>query len=364
MADDQLKALRAQLQKAERVIAALTDRVESGTGEPDAVSVFEAAARMEQTIASRTAELETRTDQLRVANEVLRKISDNLDRVVKQRTRALIESEAQLRRKNEELEQQSALKLEFISVAAHELRTPLTSMVGYLDLVEEGRFGEIPAPMRKPIAAVRRNAHRLRRLVGDLLDISRIESGRVRLRYQDCALVALSEAVADELRPLAETKEQSLSIEADAEVTVTADRDKIHQVVFNLVSNSIRYTENGGSVSIHVDHPAPDEYGGTWSRLTVKDTGIGISKDAIGQIFEPFSDLLHTAKHHTSAGPDSAGLGLYIARGLVDLHGGVITVASTEGEGSEFTVLLPNDARNGERRGVRSDRHGSGPATS
>src|SRR6185436_4856124 len=102
--------------------------------------------------------------------------------------RALAESEAQLRDKNTELERQSRIRAEFISIAAHELRTPLTSIVGYLDLFSEGRFGELPPLVARPLASVRRNAHRLKRLVDDMLDVSRIEAGRMTLRREPLEL--------------------------------------------------------------------------------------------------------------------------------------------------------------------------------
>jgi signal transduction histidine kinase len=118
------------------------------------------------------------------------------------------------------------------------------------------------------------------------------------------------------------------------------DRDKLHQIVVNLVSNAIRYTPEGGEISIDVDAAPRDRYPGGWARLRVRDNGVGIPEPDLKRIFDPF---LHAqpAKHHSSAGPDSAGLGLYIARGLIELHGGVVTVESQVDVFTEFTVLLP-----------------------
>ena len=106
------------------------------------------------------------------------------------------------------------------------------------------------------------------------------------------------------------------------------------------VDNAIRYTPEKGEIALTVDHAPQDQYAGNWARLRVRDNGVGIPGGLRSRIFEPFSDV-GSAKHHTSSGPDSAGLGLYIARGLIDLHGGLITVESEEGEFTEFTVLLP-----------------------
>ncbi len=125
--------------------------------------------------------LEERTTELEVARAEFRALRANLDQIVRQRTRALAESEAQLRAKNAELERQSRIKAEFISIAAHSCDTPLTSIVGYLDLFE-GRFGELPEPAERPMGSIRRNAHRLKRLVDDMFDVSRIDSARMVLR--------------------------------------------------------------------------------------------------------------------------------------------------------------------------------------
>jgi signal transduction histidine kinase len=268
------------------------------------------------------------------ANTELRTLTQNLDQIIRQRTRVLAESEAQLRRQNVELERLNRMKSEFISIAAHELRTPMTSIVGYLDMIAEGRLGELPGDLKRPMAALRRNAHRLRRLIEDLLDASRIDSGRVSLMRAPTALGDIVLAVIDELRPFVDEKRQTVTTALEPIPPVDGDADKLHQVVSNLLANSVKYTPDGGSIRVTVDHE------GDMARLRVWDNGIGIPESLRTRIFEPFSDV-HTAKHHTSSGPDSAGLGLYIARGIVELHGGSIGVESEEGRFAEFTVRLP-----------------------
>jgi two-component system, sensor histidine kinase ChiS len=282
-------------------------------------------------------QLEEKTAALEAANEELRNLTQNLDQIVRQRTRALAESEAQLRRKNAELDRLNRMMAEFLSIAAHELRTPMTSIVGYLDLIVEGRLGELPSDLRKPMASLRRNVHRLKRLVEDLLDVSRLEAGRVVLRPAPCLLQRIVIDVIDEMQPLADQQHHTLRHEMKEIRPILADVDRVHQIVANLVANSIKYTPDGGEIVLRVDRiedPTP------MARLRVRDDGPGIPLTLRQRIFEPFSDV-HTAKHHTSSGPDSAGLGLYIARGLVSLHGGTISVDSEEGVYSEFTVLLP-----------------------
>ncbi len=336
-----ISELEADLAAAQRTIKALLDRAErSSTDVSPEHEVFEAAARMEELIQQRTREVEQKGIELAAANRELRDLTNNLDQSVRQRTRALAESEAQLRRKNVELERLNEIKAEFISIAAHELRTPLTSIVGYLDLFMEGRFGALADSMVRPMGSLRRNSHRLKRLVDEMLDVSRIEAGRVALRRRPASLAEIVTDVLAELEPLAADKEQRLLCDLGETPPVSADPDKIHQVVANLVANGIRYTPHGGEITALVDEAPQDRFAGAWARLRVRDNGVGIPSDMRSRIFEPFSGV-NPVKHHTSAGPDSAGLGLYIARGLVDLHGGLITVESEEGAYTEFTVLLP-----------------------
>ncbi|MBT8494981.1 MAG: HAMP domain-containing histidine kinase [Deltaproteobacteria bacterium] len=330
LVDAEKKTVSVLMDKAERRDEAMSPEY----------AVFGAAARMEQLVAARTREVEEKSAALERANAELRDLTDNLDKIVRRRTRALVASEEQLRKRNIELRRLNRMKAEFISIAAHELRTPMTSIVGYIELMLEGRYGDVSEALGTRLTAVHRNAHRLMRLMEQMLSVSRIEAGKVTLNRATTDLGAIVDAVVEELSPLAEGKGHTLSTHHDAELEVDADADKLHQVVSNLVSNAIRYTPPGGTIEVFVDEAPPAEYPGAWARLRVRDDGIGIPEELRSKIFEPFADF-HSAAHHTSEEPDSAGLGLYVARGLVDLHGGLITVDSKEGEFSEFTVLLP-----------------------
>jgi signal transduction histidine kinase len=339
--DDRVRELEAELAAAHKTIDVLLDKAEQRPRDATSQSaLFEEAARMEQLVEARTRELGEQTTALEGANAELRAVMSNLDQIVRQRTRALAESEEQLRDKNAELERQSKAKADFISIVAHELRTPLTSIVGYLELMAEGRFGDMPDTAERPIGSLRRNAHRLKRLVDEMLDVSRIEAGKMVLRRAPLALGEVVRDVVTELAPLAEAKKQAVSCALDDVPPVDGDADKVHQIVVNLLSNSIRYTPEGGSIKLSVDRPPIDRFPGRWARLRVRDDGIGIAASQRSRLFEPFMDVT-PAKHHTSSGPDSAGLGLYIARGLTELHGGLIAVESQEQVYTEFTVLLP-----------------------
>lgn len=341
MSDDEdndharIAELEAELTAAQRTIEVLVARIErsSVATPPTQAELFDAAVRLGNVLEERTREVED-------ARAEFRALRANLDSIVRQRTRALAESEAQLRTKNVELERQHKTKTQFITIAAHELRTPLTSIVGYLDLFSEGRFGDLPPLLARPLASVRRNAHRLNRLVKDMLDVTRLEDGRITLRREPVALGDVVDNVVTELMPLASARHQRIDVQTDKLSPIDADRDKLHQIVVNLVSNAIRYTPEHGQITITVDEAPRDRYPGGWARLRVRDNGVGIAEEDRQRIFDPFIHAQPT-KHHTSTSPDSAGLGLYIARGLIELHGGLITVDSQPEVFTEFTVLLP-----------------------
>ena len=331
---ERLTELEDELAAARRTIDVLIARLErTGTAPATQSEMFDAAVRLGNVLEERTREVED-------ARAEFRALRNNLDQIVLQRTRALAESEAQLRAKNAELERQSKAKAEFISIAAHELRTPLTSIVGYLDLFQEGRFGELPQLIGRPLSSVRRNAHRLKRLVDDMLSVSRIEAGKMTLRREPVDLGEVVTDVVTELEPMANARELHVATHIEPVEHIDADRDKLHQIAVNLVSNAIRYTPEQGEIVIDVDEAPSERYPGGWARLRVRDNGVGIAEEDRQRIFDPFLHA-HPAKHHTSALPDSAGLGLFIARGLIELHGGLITVDSQPEVFTEFTVLLP-----------------------
>jgi signal transduction histidine kinase len=333
-AEDRIAELEIELAAAQRTIEVLIARLErAGTTPPTQAELFDAAVRLGHVLEERTREVEA-------ARAEFRALRANLDQIVRQRTRALAESEAKLRTTNVDLDKLNRVKSDFISIAAHELRTPLTSIVGYLDLFSEARFGEMPADMVRPMGSVRRNAHRLKRLVDDMLNISLIESGSVVLRREPVDLGEVVREVVMELLPLAHARKQTVDTNIEPLGQVDADRDKVHQIAVNLLSNAIRYTPESGEITICVDEAPRDRYAGGWARLRVRDNGVGISEEDRQRIFDPFAHP-KPVKHHTSAWPDSAGLGLYIARGLIELHGGLITVDSQPDVFTEFTVLLP-----------------------
>jgi PAS domain S-box-containing protein len=259
------------------------------------------------------------------------------DAELRDKNLALMRSEESLKLNNLELTRLGKLRNRFIAIAAHELRTPLTSIVGYVDLIVEGKFGRLQSELKRPIESVQRNVSRLKRLVDEMLDVTRIDAGKVTLDLNGTDLASIAKNVVEELAPMAEVKQQVLTSSGSV-FEIQADEAKIHRIVSNLVFNSIRYTPTGGSVEISVA-----EHDSEHAVLRVRDNGIGIPTSEWQQIFEPFSSH-ELARHHTSSVPDSAGLGLYIAKNLSEMHGGTIEVDSVVDEFTEFSIVLPRVA--------------------
>jgi signal transduction histidine kinase len=249
--------------------------------------------------------------------------------------RRLLEEE--LRRKNYQLEQQNLaiqeanrLKTEFVSMVSHELRTPLTSIQGYAELLLENK--QIVGEERESLTIVRKNADRLLGLINDLLDLSRIEAGRLDLHRTSLDLACLIPEVAGSLRPLIEAKRQRLRLDlGDALPAVWADADRVTQILTNLISNAHKYTLVEGSITV----AARRDNG--FVRVDVSDTGIGLSPEDQAQIFTKFFRV-HDRSPQSSRG---TGLGLVITRLLVELHDGRITLSSAPGQGSTFSFTLP-----------------------
>ena len=249
--------------------------------------------------------------------------------------RRLLEEE--LRRKNYQLEQQNLaiqeanrLKTEFVSMVSHELRTPLTSIQGYADLLLEDK--QIAGEERESLTIVKKNADRLLGLINDLLDLSRMEAGRLDLHRTSLDLARLIPEVAGSLRPLIEAKRQRLRLDlGEALPAVWADADRVTQILTNLISNAHKYTLVEGSITV----AARRDDG--FVRVDVSDTGIGLSPEDQAQLFTKF----FRAPDRSPQAGGGTGLGLVITRLLVELHGGRITVSSAPGQGSTFSFSLP-----------------------
>ncbi|HEY3109659.1 MAG TPA: PAS domain S-box protein [Chloroflexota bacterium] len=224
------------------------------------------------------------------------------------------------------------MKDEFVSLVSHELRTPLTSIKGYVDLLIDGELGELGEEQRAFLAVVKKNADRLVGLINDLLDISRIESGKLALEREPLELRPLVEGVALGLRPQVEGKQQQLTIGLPLDLPpVLGDPDRVVQILTNLLSNAHKYTPADGQIAISA---RPE---GTQVRVSVRDTGCGLTPEEQSQLFNRF----FRARNHATQEVGGTGLGLAITRSLVEMHGGQIGVVSAPGEGSTFSFTLP-----------------------
>jgi PAS domain S-box-containing protein len=223
-------------------------------------------------------------------------------------------------------------KTEFVSTVSHELRTPMTSIKGYADLMLLGAAGTMNEDQRRFLSIIKANADRLSVLVNDLLDISRIEGGRVELDIKPLRLEALVDQVANSLRGKVEEKGLKLFISLPLDMpTILGDRDRVIQILTNLVSNAYQYTKPGGTITVTARHT------GSMVQTDVADTGIGIAKEDQAKVFERFfrSD---DADVQTFAG---TGLGLAIVKTLMDMLHGKIWLESDLGKGTTFSFTLP-----------------------
>jgi signal transduction histidine kinase len=248
--------------------------------------------------------------------------ADVLESTIAERTLQLRQAVDELRRAND-------AKTEFLANVSHELRTPLTAILGFSDVLLNGLDGPLSADQLEDVRTIDTSGRRLLELIDDLIDISKIESGRVELRLGSIDIRALIAGAVEEVRSLAEEKGLTLRLTApDLPATITADEVRVREILLNLVSNAIKFTPAGGSVRVAATGE-PDRI-----RIVVEDTGIGIAADQQVRVFDKF---------HRVAGPEypGTGLGLAIAREFARLHGGDVTLESALGLGSRFTVMLP-----------------------
>ena len=234
---------------------------------------------------------------------------------------------ATLYRKIKEVDQ---MKDEFISIASHELRTPITAIRGYLSMALDGDFGKLAVPLHHGIERADASAKRLGDLVEDLLNVSRIEQGRMQLQRKPVEVVEAVRTIVDELKPTADAKKLALTLATSGAVKVQADPDKLKQVFINIVGNAIKYTEHG-SVTVMLENT------GSLVKVRVKDTGPGIAPENQERLFTKF----YRVGNNDAKKIPGTGLGLWITKQLVELMKGKITLESIEGTGTQVTVTLP-----------------------
>jgi signal transduction histidine kinase len=226
------------------------------------------------------------------------------------------------------------LKDQFVSTVSHELRTPLTAIQGFIELILDGDAGPINDEVREYLGVVRDNTERLITLVNDLLDVSRLEAGSLQMPFEPVSLTGILEEVARTLRPGIEAKHQSLTLIIDPALPpVRGNPERLTQVVTNLLSNASKYTPPEGAIAVAAACT------GAYVQVTVRDTGIGIAASDMPKLFTRF----FRADHPVVRQVGGTGLGLFIARSIVDLHGGRLFAESQPGVGSTFGFTIPVD---------------------
>ena len=255
-------------------------------------------------------------------------------------------SHRELEEKNKSLEATYAqlkeldrLKSSFLATVSHELRTPLTSIIGYSEMLSEGLAGPMNAEQTDYVRTIMDKGDTLLNLISSILDISQIEAGKVRLNFEPLSVAEVVSSSVSSLAPQAQKKGLTLETRISPQPPrAMADRDKLRQVLVNLMANAVKFTPKGGSVRVTLTEVGPQaELQAEGYRILVRDSGVGIPGDQIEKIFQSFYQVDNSSTREFGG----AGLGLAIVKSYVEGHGGRVIVSSTLGQGSTFTVVMP-----------------------
>ena len=245
----------------------------------------------------------------------------------------LNETNRELNEANAKLRELSEMKEEFLALTTHDLRSPLTVISGVISFFTSGRLGELSPEQKNMVSMMERNTQNLIELVNDLLDASKLESGTIRLDVASIDLRGVLDELRETMEPLAKEKGIELveTLPADLPL-VEADRAKLRRIILNLLSNALKFTRKGGRIEVRVERQE-----GQQVRISVSDTGVGIAPEDVARLFDKYEQ----ARSRATRGEKGTGLGLYITRQLLELHGSKIKVESEVGRGSTFSFTLP-----------------------
>ena len=265
--------------------------------------------------------VERRTKQLSDTNQALK-------REVEERER----TQRELHLAKEAADTASQAKSAFLASMSHELRTPLNAVIGFSELLEQEIFGPLNAKQRAYVGNVLISGRHLLGLVNDILDISKVEAGRMDLQCEATPIGALVDVARSVIAAMASKKGIDLEVDVPGDLpVVSVDPGRIKQVLYNLISNAIKFTEPGGTVRVSA------RLAGQRVQISVADTGVGIAPEHLSRLFREFEQIPQRA----GARPEGTGLGLALTKRLVELHGGTVEVESEPGKGSTFSVFLP-----------------------
>lgn len=256
--------------------------------------------------------------------------------------------------KNRELIEANQVKSDFLAIMSHELRTPLNAVIGFSEILLDSIIGDLNEEQKNSVREILRNAQSLLDLINNILDLAKLEAGKMEINLESFELAGLLDEVRKSIKPLIDKKNHSFVVHVEKDIPlIHADSIKIRQVLMNLIGNAIKFTSNNGRIEVIIDyfeaaeHIVKSHFPGEKFELSiltqpafyivVKDNGIGIKAENISRIFEDFSqiDTSYTRSH------EGTGLGLALTRQLILLHSGAIAVVSEPDKGSEFRILLP-----------------------
>jgi PAS domain S-box-containing protein len=270
-----------------------------------------------------------------------KKAAEEANELLERQALELEMSEQQLLEQGQELERQRTLaeeanraKSAFLATMSHELRTPLNAIGGYVQLLELGIQGPITEKQADSLARISRAQRHLLRLINDVLNLARIEAGRVDYNLAACNLKESVDAVLPMVEPQLQSRRIRYSVDVGPELTAYADREKVQQILLNLLSNATKFTPADGSVTVTA---AAEAERGERVHIVVRDTGVGIPADRLAQVFEPFVQVDDSDARRS----EGSGLGLAISRDLARGMGGDLSAESEVGVGSAFTLTLP-----------------------
>ncbi|HJR06882.1 MAG TPA: ATP-binding protein [Pyrinomonadaceae bacterium] len=326
--------------------------IESNEGEGTRVSVVkwlplvEAAGVKERVAALRedfnAEETESAVEELERQNRDFVQILGELEEKREELERLnqqLTASNTELNEANARLRELAEMREEFLALTTHDLRSPLTVISGVISFFTSGRLGELSPEQKNMVQMMERNTQNLIELVNDLLDAAKLESGALQLEAAPTDLRALVGEICEPLEPLAREKGITLKQELpEALPHVHADRPKLRRILVNLLSNALKFTPKGGQVSVR----AGCAEGDAGIHIAVTDTGVGIAAEDIETLFDKYEQ----ARNRATRGEKGTGLGLYITKQLVELHGATIHVESEVGHGSTFSFTLPVASNN------------------
>jgi PAS domain S-box-containing protein len=260
-----------------------------------------------------------------------RRVEEQLRAVQGRYTEELAAKNRELEARNQEIEQANRLKTEFLTGMSHELRTPLHTVLGFAELLAEELAGPLTDKQRRYINHIHNDSTHLLALINDLLDLSKIEAGRLELQWAVFHLEEVLEETVSSVRSQGQAK--SIEIQTDdASFEIFADRLRFKQILYNLLSNAVKFTPDGGRVTVRAEQQSG------FVEISVADTGIGIPKEKQASVFDKFYQIGRKVKDSPEGG---TGLGLAITKRLVEEHGGSIRVESAPGKGSTFAFTVP-----------------------